>query len=242
MPSSPAAETLPRRSVGLITADPSPTLLALCANADLGFVVLDAEQTPLTVSQCADAVQRLRASGVHVSIRVPDLSPGTLVTFANTGADELVLPHLRHPEELEAAFEAVRYAPAGLRSRQVCPASRFGSDYSRLPALSVLFETVDAVEHCAEFASLKAFAGGWIGPTDLSADLARHDRGGSEEIDKAVQTVIDTLQEAGRSVGIPAASMMRAGEAFSRGADRAAVYWERELGSLLAEFAKAVTA
>ncbi|AMM34465.1 hypothetical protein SA2016_3808 [Sinomonas atrocyanea] len=227
----------PRRSVGLITADPGATLLALCAHAGIGFVVLDAEQTPLTLQQCTDAVLRLRGSGVHVSVRVPDLSPDTLVAFANTGADELVLPHLRRPEELEAAFEAVRYAPAGRRSRQVSPASGFGSDFSRHPGLSVLFETVDAVECVRDFAASAAFASGWLGPTDLASDLARRGMDRPEDLDKAGHSVIDALRDAGRSVGIPAPSMARADEAFDRGADRAAVYWERELASLLGDFA-----
>jgi 2-keto-3-deoxy-L-rhamnonate aldolase RhmA len=226
------------RSVGLITADPSPTLLALCSQARLGFVVLDAEQTGLTVQQCADAVQRLRGSGVAVSLRVPDLSPNTLVSFANTGAHELVLPHLRRPEELEEAAAVVRYAPLGQRSRQVSPASAFGTDYSGEPRLSVLFETVDAVERVDEFVASEAFRGGWLGPTDLSADLQRHGRAEPEQLDKAVQAVVDALRGAGHSVGLPAPSLSRADEVFARGADRAAVYWEREMAALLTGFAE----
>lgn len=239
---SATAPDVSARSVGIITADPSSTLLALCANAELGFVVLDAEQTPLTVGQCADAAQRLGGTGVRVSIRVPDIAPDTLVAFANTGADELVLPHLRHPQELEAASAAIRYAPSGQRSRQVSPASRFGSDYSRVPALSVLFETVEAVEHAAAFAASSALGSGWVGPTDLAADLARHGRTGPGELEKATQTVIDTLRDAGRSIGVPAPSMLRVDEAFARGANLAAVYWERELASLLSGFTTVASA
>ena len=226
-----------QHTVGIITADPSPTLLAICAHAGLGFLVLDAEQTPLTVQQCADAVQRLRGTDVQVSVRVPDLSPNTLVAFANTGAEELVLPHLRQPEQLEEAFDAVRYTPHGLRPRQVSPASGFGADYSCVPRLSVLFETVEAVERVGEFAALPGFGGGWLGPTDLRADLQIHGRSEPEELEKAIQSVIDSLSRAGHSVGLPAPSMTRSEEVFARGADRAAVYWERELVSLLSGFA-----
>jgi 2-keto-3-deoxy-L-rhamnonate aldolase RhmA len=231
------SETETGRAVGLITADPGSALLAICAQTHVGFVVLDAEQTGLTVRDCADAVQRLRGSGVEVSVRVPDLSPNTLVAFANTGAHELVLPHLRRPKELEEASALVRYAPRGGRSRQVSPASAFGADYSHEPRLSVLFETAEAVERVEEFVASEAFAGGWLGPTDLSADLQRHGQPEPEQLDKAVQSVVDALRSAGHSVGMPAPSMSRVDEVFSRGADRAAVYWERELLSLLTGFA-----
>ncbi|WP_138415812.1 aldolase/citrate lyase family protein [Sinomonas gamaensis] len=224
--------------VGLITADPSPTLLAVCAQAQVGFVVLDAEQTGLTTRDCADAVQRLRGTVVEVSVRVPDLAPNTLVSFANTGVHELVLPHLRRPDELEEAAAIVRYAPQGLRSRQVSPASAFGTDYAGGPRLSVLFETVEAVERVEEFVASESFAGGWLGPTDLSADLQRHGRHEPEQLDKAVQSVVDALRASGHSVGLPAPSMARADEVFARGADRAAVYWERELAALMTGFAE----
>ncbi|MEA5455988.1 aldolase/citrate lyase family protein [Sinomonas sp. JGH33] len=225
-----------RRAVGLITADTSPTLLAVLAHARVDFVVLDAEQTPLDVQACAGAVQRLRGTGVRVSVRVPDLEPNTLVAFANTGVDELVLPHLRSVGELERAREAIAYAPRGLRSRQVSPASGFGTDFSREPVLSVLFETVDAVAEAEGFAACEAFGGGWLGPTDLAADLQRDGRSAPDYLDKAMQSVVETLRGAGHSVGLPAPSMARANEVFARGADRCAVYWERELATLLAGF------
>lgn len=233
----PTPQEPPPRAVGLITADPSPTFLAVVAHAGVDFVVLDAEQTPLTVQQCADAVQRLRGSGVRVSVRVPDLEPNTLVAFANTGVAEIVLPHVRRAEELEEAAAVVRFAPQGLRSRQVSPASGFGTDFSAEPLLSVLFETVDAVDRAEDFVSSSAFGGGWLGPTDLAAELQRHGRTGPGELDKAVQTVVDAIRAAGHSVGLPAPSMARADEVFARGADRAAVYWERELAQLLGGFA-----
>ncbi|WP_415854677.1 aldolase/citrate lyase family protein [Sinomonas sp. G460-2] len=236
MPAEPSPGA-PPRAVGLITADPNPTLLAILAHSGVDFVVLDAEQTPLTVRDCADAVQRLRGTGVRVSVRVPDLKPNTLVAFANTGVQEIVLPHVRRPEELERAREAVRFAPQGLRSRQVSPASGFGSDFSSEPTLSVLFETVDALDRAEEFAALESFEGGWLGPMDLAADLQRHGRTGPGELDKAVQRVVDAVRGAGHSVGLPSPSMSRTDEVFARGADRAAIYWERELAQLLAGFA-----
>ena len=236
--SSPGA---PPHAVGLITADPNPTLLAILAHSGVDFVVLDAEQTPLTVQQCADAVQRLKGTGVQVAVRVPDLTANTLVAFANTGVAEIVLPHVRRVDELEEAAAAVRYAPQGLRSRQVSPASGFGSDFSAPPTLSVLFETVDAVDRAADFASLDAFGGGWLGPTDLASDLERRGRTEPDELDRSVQQVVDAVRGAGHSVGLPAPSMSRAGEAFARGADRAAIYWERELTQLLAGFAASRT-
>lgn len=235
MPQEPAAPL--ERSVGIITADPTPTLLALLAHATVDFLVLDAEQTGITVQQCADVVQRLAGSGVKVAVRVPDLATNTLVAFANTGVAEIVLPQLRTVDELERAYEATHYAPEGSRPRQVTPASAYGRDYSLAPVISVLFETVEAVESVKEFVGSDAFGGGWVGPTDLAADLLRHGEGRPEALHEAIQRVVDVLAGAGCSIGLPAPGMAAAPSVFDRGADRCAVYWEKELASMLTGYA-----
>ncbi|UZX03177.1 hypothetical protein F8G81_11625 [Arthrobacter sp. CDRTa11] len=228
----------PKRSVGIITADPTPTLLALLAHAAVDFVVLDAEQTGMTVNQCADVVQRLAGSGVHVAVRVPDLQVNTLVAFANTGVAEIVLPQVRTVDELEQAQVATTYAPAGSRPKQVTPASAFGKDFSRAPLLTVLFETVEAVNRVKEFTASEAFGGGWVGPTDLAADLYRHGDPRPEAVQEAVQRVVDVISAVGGSIGLPAPGIASATSVFDRGADRCAVYWEKELGVVLTGYAE----
>lgn len=227
----------PARSVGLITADPTPTLLALLAHAKVDFLVLDAEQTGLSVQQCGDVVQRLAGSAVDVAVRVPDLEPNTLVAFANTGVGEIVLPQVRSVEELERAYEVTRYAPEGSRPKQVSQASAFGTDYTQPPRITVLFETAEAVDQVADFAASPVFSGGWVGPTDLAGELHRRGRAHPDALESAIQSVVDALSGAGHSVGLPAPGMQNAASVFARGADRCAVYWERELGSILAGFA-----
>lgn len=235
MTQEPAAAL--ERSVGIITADPTPTLLALLAHAGMDFLVLDAEQTGITVQQCADVVQRLAGSKVKVAVRVPDLDRNTLVAFANTGVAEIVLPQVRTVDELERAYEATRYAPEGSRPRQVSPASAFGMDYSFAPVVSVLFETAEAVERVKEFVDSAAFGGGWVGPTDLAADLLRQGDERPEALQEAVQRVVDVLAGAGCSIGLPAPGMAAAAGVFDRGADRCAVYWEKELAAMLTGYA-----
>jgi len=218
------------RTVGLITADPSPALLGIAMHCGLDFVVLDAEQTTLTVRDCADVVQRLAGSGVEVGIRVPALDDNTLVSYANTGVDEIVIPQVRTVDQLEKAWRATRFTPEGTRMKQVSPASGYGRDYSSVPRVSVLFETAEAVARVDDFVASEFFDGGWVGPTDLASDLAIS---GGGDLDDAVRTVVDTLSVAGQSVGLPAANVAAAGAVHARGADRCAIYWEREVAATL---------
>lgn len=223
------------QQIGLITADPTATLLAVIADAGLDFLVLDAEQTGMTVRDCADVVQRLAWSGTEVAIRVPDLLEATLVAYANTGATELVLPKVRSVAELEHAHLATRYLPDGKRSAQASFASAFGKDFSRTPRISVLFETVDATDSVAEIAASEHFTGGWVGPADLAADLHAAGRTKADALESATRRIVDGLRSGGKSVGLPAGGIDGIATAFTAGADRVAIYWERHLTTVVSE-------
>ncbi len=174
-----------------------------------------------------------------MAVRVPDLEDMTLVAFANSGVDEIVLPRVRHPKELERAYRATRFGPRGFRPKQASFASAFGADYSLEPRLTVLFETVDAVDAVEDFVALECFDGGWVGPTDLAGELLIQGRPGAVALEECVQRVVDVLGAAGQSVGLPAVDIASAGDVHARGADRAAGYWERELASMIAQLAAA---
>lgn len=227
------------RQVGLIAADPTATLLFLAAQAGLNFVVLDAEQTGLTVQDCTDAVQRLAGSRTEVAIRVPDLDERTLVAYANTGAAELVLPQVRSADQLESAFRATRFVPEGARSKQASFSSAFGLDFTHVPRLSVLFETVESVDDVERIAGSEYFDSGWLGPADLTADLHNAGRIQPDAVKRSTERVVDALKERGRSVGLPAAGVAGISVAFEQGADRVALYWEKHLTAVIAELVAA---
>lgn len=227
------------RQVGLIAADPTATLLFLAAHAGLDFVVLDAEQTGLTVQDCADAVQRLAGSRTEVAIRVPDLDERTLVAYANTGAAELVLPQVRSVDQLESAHRATRFVPAGARSKQVSFSSAFGLDFAHVPRLTVLFETVEAVEDVERIADSEHFEGGWLGPADLAADLHNAGRIQPDALKRSTERVVEALRGRGHSVGLPGAGVAGIPAAFEQGADRVALYWEKHLTDVISEMVAA---
>ncbi|WP_051166434.1 aldolase/citrate lyase family protein [Amycolatopsis orientalis] len=221
------------RRVGVLTAEPDRLLITQIAQAGLGFVVLDAEQTTLSADRCADVVRALAGSGVEVSVRVPDLAPQTLVTYANIGVTELLLPQVRTLAEIEAAHRATRFPPAGTRSRQVSYASRYGTEFSGAPRIAVLVETVDAVEQAASFAESGLVGAAWFGPTDLADDLRANRPEAVSRLPELIDRALGVFREHGVPVGLPAADAAGVAAAFARGADACSVYWEKCLLNVL---------
>jgi 2-keto-3-deoxy-L-rhamnonate aldolase RhmA len=181
----------------------------------------------------------LAGTPTEVVIRIPDLSEATVVAFANTGADELMLPRVRTLAQLEDAWRATRYFPDGTRSRQVSQASAYGTDFAKVPRISVLLETVEAIEQAAGFAASGLLDGAWVGPTDLYDDLRRFRPAQAEQMAELIDQTVATFRDAGISIGLPAKDAAGVRQAFDDGADRCTVYWEKQLFAVLTDVAGA---
>lgn len=213
--------------VCLIIGEPTLSVLSLASDHGIGTVVLDAEQTGLTPKECGQIVGHLQGSSVSVAVRLPDVEYDSVLSYANTGVDELVLPRLTTVDELEYAFQLTRYPPAGDRPIQTNFSNRYGMDYSRVPVLSVLFETAESVERIEEFVASSCFAGGWIGMTDLRSDLER--LGKADKLSEYASRVMKAVGSSGHPIGLPLAHPRDISRTFSSGATRVALYWEKYL-------------
>jgi 2-keto-3-deoxy-L-rhamnonate aldolase RhmA len=232
---------IPTRRIGILTAEPERLLLGIAAQTGLDFIVLDAEQTQLDPRRCGEVVRALAGSRTEVVVRVPDLAERTLVTYANTGVSELLLPQLRSLDELRAASRATRYPPDGSRSRQVSPASRYGTDFTTAPRLSVLIETAEALGCVGDLADSGLLDSAWFGPTDLVDDLTRIDPSRASRMDELIDDAIELLRVKGIPVGLPGKDLSSAHRAFARGADLCSVYWEKWLLDLFGDIRSVAT-
>lgn len=234
-----AREVPIRNEVGLLTANPTTMLLAQCRLASMDFVILDAEDSGLTVQDCANFVASFAGRGPSVGIRVPNLRAQTLLEFSNTGADELILPQVRTMAEIELAYRVTRFPPVGERPRQASLASGYGTYFTHAPRLTVLIETVDAVNAAAAFAQSELIAGAMIGPTDLADDYAREGAEENGSLDSIIDEIITVFRSADRNIGLPASDNAGISRVFDRGANRCAVYWEKSVRSTLNSFVAA---
>lgn len=225
--------------LGLLTAEPSPHLLDQVVAAGLSFVIVDAEWTTIGPAECAAAARQLQGSGTEAFVRVPEIDDATLVTYANTGVDEIVLPQVRTLPEIESAWRAVRFPPAGRRPRQPTRANGFGASWNNVPRLSAIIETVESVRGASELARSGLLAGAWFGATDLADDAARI----GEDIDLVAtgESMLTCFADEDLAFGMPVASAADAEAQFQRGVDRCFVHWDRLVPTVLAPLAAAVS-
>ncbi|MCR1781328.1 hypothetical protein KVF89_02175 [Nocardioides carbamazepini] len=216
------------RQLGLLTSSVDPVLVDSVTQAGMDFLWLDAEYTGLTPNQVGDVVRRLANSGTRTMVRVPNLDPGTLLTFANTGVDELVLPRVRTLEDIEQARAWLTYPPAGIRPRQVVPATDWGTSYDRQPDVSIIVETMEAVRCLDRIAQAGCVATYWLGPKDLSDDH-EHEGGARGAFDDVLNALLDTLRDADLQFGWGVPDPSDVASVWQAGASRCALYWDVHL-------------
>lgn len=226
------------RQLGLLTSSTDPMLIDSVAEAGMDFLWLDAEYTGVTPTRASDAVHRLGGRGVSTLIRVPSIDPDCLVTYANVGVDEIVLPRVRSADEVERAWSALTYPPQGRRPRQVVPASAWGARFDRQPRISMIVETIGAVEALPKLLESGWLSGFWIGHKDLFDDYVR-EVGDEPGFGDYVEGVVDQFRAAGVTFGWGVSEPADVEAVWVTGATRCAIYWDMHLPRHLARSASA---
>jgi 2-keto-3-deoxy-L-rhamnonate aldolase RhmA len=188
-------------------ADPAvPELLA----PDADFVVLDTEHTPNsleTVADCARGVDAAPGEALPLA-RVAWNDPVRIKRLLDTGVAGVMVPMVESAEEAEAAVEACRYPPDGVRGIATARASEYGRNFESYvehaneDVLTVLqVETAAGVENAADIAAVDGVDALFVGPADLSANLGVFGEWSHPDLVDAISTVLDAGAAADTPVG-----------------------------------------
>src|SRR5438067_1428762 len=102
--------------VGPLLSFNSPELVEFLGLAGFDFVLIDAEHNLVDLDPCLQLVRAADAVGLTPLVRVPRNEPTTILAYLETGAQGIVVPHVRTADDAAAAVRAVKYAPVGRRS------------------------------------------------------------------------------------------------------------------------------
>jgi 2-dehydro-3-deoxyglucarate aldolase/4-hydroxy-2-oxoheptanedioate aldolase len=118
-----------------------------------------------------------------------------------------MVPHVNSRDEAEAIVQAAHYAPRGRRgfSRTVRAYDYglrpHGHDSPR-PLIMAQIETIEAVQHAAEIASVDGVDVVFVGPADLQFDLKNRSASAPGDYAQCLATVVAAARAAQKSAGI----------------------------------------
>ena len=221
-----------RPQIGIWSTIPSPVVAEMLGGAGYDWVLLDSEHTPTDVPQMLGQLQAVAAAqpaagrqAAHAVVRPAWNDMVMIKRFLDIGAQSLLLPFVQNADEAQAAVQAMRYAPAGVRGMG---GSTRASNYGRTRqyveqahdelCLLVQVETAEALEQLEAIANVDGVDGVFIGPADLSASLGYPGEPFHPEVTRIINDALRRIRACGKAPGILMVNETRARECLDLGA------------------------
>ncbi len=198
-----------RQQIGLWNTIPGSLVAEALGLTGFDWVLLDTEHSPSDPLTVLPQLQALAACPVATIVRPATNDPVLIKRFLDIGVQTLLIPYVQNVAEAEAAVEAMRYPPVGIRGvAGTTRASRFGkvagyhARASEELCLLVQVETGSALKEIEAIAAVDGVDGIFIGPSDLAASLGHPGSPGHPEVVAAVEDAIARIVKAGKPAGI----------------------------------------
>lgn len=206
----------------------TPGVAKLCETADLDFVILDMEHGPLSISQVAGLIARLKATPITPIVRIPASEYHFVARVMDAGARGIMAPNVRTAEQARLLNAAMRYAPDGNRGLGlgvahndfVRPNSKqYMAEANSTNILICQIESRTALRNLEKIATEPGVDCLWVGHMDLSQSMGIVEEFHSEEFLAAMRRVTDTARDQGLFAGIQPGSPQQAKEWMALGFD-----------------------
>lgn len=217
-----------RPLVGVFTRMPSLEVVEICAHAGCDFVIVDREHAPIGWERTAAMVAAAGNAGTAPLVRVPNGSREQISKALDTGAHGVMVPQVETAGAAHSAVAATRYGPEGTRGAAGSPRNGYGivmgyAEYMPAANLStfimIQIESVAAVDHVEEIASVEGIDCLFIGLTDLSVDLGHPGEYEHPEVETFVDRVMTAASSHDLPVGVPVTGAEMANRYLERGVD-----------------------
>jgi 2-keto-3-deoxy-L-rhamnonate aldolase RhmA len=187
---------------------PHPHVLEVLAFSGLDAVVLDAEHAPFDRAAIDLAVLAAKAGGIPLLVRIPSDAPEAILQALDSGADGIIVPHIRSAAQAEALVRHSHYGPGGrgfAGSSRAAGYTTLGMAKTKEAARKVVIvgqiEDAEAVDQAGAIAAIEGIDAIFIGRIDLTVSLGC-DSPDDPPVVAAVRGVCTACRKAGRAVGM----------------------------------------
>lgn len=109
-------ETMKKRPVfGMTVYSGSPAIIEALGHFGFDFVFIDAEHTPMDVTELKECVMAARLTGVSPLVRVTRPDVIEIRKALEMGAEGVIVPHVKTKEDMEICVEGAKFPPKGRR-------------------------------------------------------------------------------------------------------------------------------
>ena len=168
-----------RHQLGIWITIGGNTVPELLGGAGFDWVLIDCEHSAIEAVEVLPALQAIgQHPDVSAVVRPAANDPVLFKRLLDMGAQTLLVPFVQSQAEAEAAVEAIRYGPRGIRGMAgMTRATRYGRVENYFGTaeeeicLILQIETVRGLENLEAIGKTDGVDGVFIGPADLSASM-----------------------------------------------------------------------
>lgn len=205
---------------------PSATVTQALAATGLDILIIDREHAATNNETLHAMIAATQGTDCAPLVRVIDHNPANVKLALDLGAEGIVFPLVRTPEEAAACVASLRYPPSGIRGWGAFVAhSRWGvAPLEYLPTYAdkivccLLIETVEALEDIDAIFGVDGVDMAFVAPFDLSTSLGISGQFENPLFTEAVQKIEVAAKKANIPLGAgPANTKAQIDDLFSRG-------------------------
>ena len=184
---------------------PSPQLARMLALSGFDGIMVDMEHGPIDVQTCFNMITALKGTAALPFVRVAWNDPVLVKQALDAGAEGIVFPMIRTPEEAEKAVNSVKYPPRGERGWGPFQTQfQWGVDmfeYTSIAddriAVVLLIEHPQALEDLDEILSVPGIDVAAAVPFDLAVNMGHRDGPGHPDVQTALADANRKIAEKG---------------------------------------------
>lgn len=218
------------KPIGMFFDTASEYLMECLGRTGLDFVIIDNEHSPIEAETSARLIRTAELSGLTPLCRVRDSSRPAILKLLDVGAQGLIIPNVHTVEQVRDIISYARFYPIGQRG--FCPSRKDGWGFDGLGSVPETMEhfnretliipqceTVGALEHIEEIASMHGVDGIFVGPFDLSISMGIPGDFANPVFQAALTRIINACRAAGKWCIFFTGSVEGVADGFARGFD-----------------------
>ena len=187
-----------------------PSVTEMLGNAGYDWVLIDCEHSPIEMVDALPALQALAAyPDTSAAVRVAGNDTVLIKRVLDMGAQTIMVPYVESKAEAQAAVDAMRYGPRGIRGMAgMTRATRYGQVENYYTTaedelcLIVQVETAKGMTALQEIVGVDGVDAVFIGPADLSASMGYPGQFAHPEVVKTIEQAFGRCKAIGMPIGL----------------------------------------
>ncbi len=201
--------------------------LEMLALVGFDFVVVDMEHAPHNLETTYRLIVGAQGFGMKALVRLPDASGSLTQRVLDSGADGVLVPHVRSVAEARAIADGMRFSPGGSRGLGVTAraghwglksAPQYVEQGTHDVFRGVQLEDAKALRDAGEILAVEGINAAFVGPGDLALSTGKP----ASHHDNAA--LIDSLLNLCRERGLPCGTAVGDADAARQARDRGFSY------------------